>query len=57
MNFFVLKEGNHIEYETMAFFHAYTMEIEISANSMWNLWYHFRGKVIIYIFKLLHLDL
>ncbi|GAA56220.1 E3 ubiquitin-protein ligase UBR3 [Clonorchis sinensis] len=42
MNCFVLKEGDHIEYETMAFYHAFTMEIEISANPMWNIWQHYR---------------
>ncbi|THD26123.1 E3 ubiquitin-protein ligase UBR3 [Fasciola hepatica] len=42
MNCFVMKEGNHIEYETMAFYHAITLEIEISANLMWNIWQHYR---------------
>ncbi|CAH8487067.1 unnamed protein product [Dicrocoelium dendriticum] len=42
MNCFVLREGDHIEYETMAFYHAFTMEIEISANPMWNIWQHYR---------------
>ncbi|KAF7232761.1 hypothetical protein EG68_09863, partial [Paragonimus skrjabini miyazakii] len=42
MNCFVLREGDHIEYETMAFYHAVTMEIEMSANPMWNIWQHYR---------------
>uniref|UniRef100_A0A183ATF3 E3 ubiquitin-protein ligase n=1 Tax=Echinostoma caproni TaxID=27848 RepID=A0A183ATF3_9TREM len=45
MNCFVMKEGNHIEYETMAFYHAITLEIEISANLMWNIWQHYRLPV------------
>ncbi|CAL8088764.1 unnamed protein product [Calicophoron daubneyi] len=42
MNCFVMKEGNHIEYETMAFYHAFTMEIEIGATPMWSIWQHYR---------------
>uniref|UniRef100_A0A5K4F7R9 E3 ubiquitin-protein ligase n=1 Tax=Schistosoma mansoni TaxID=6183 RepID=A0A5K4F7R9_SCHMA len=42
MNCFTMKEGNHIEYETMTFYHAFTMEVEISSATMWNFWKHCR---------------
>ncbi|KAH8876988.1 E3 ubiquitin-protein ligase [Schistosoma japonicum] len=42
MNCFIMKEGNHIEYETMTFYHAFTMEVEISSTTMWNFWRHYR---------------
>ncbi|CAH8849927.1 unnamed protein product [Trichobilharzia szidati] len=42
MNCFTMKEGNHIEYETMTFYHAFTMEVEISSSTMWNFWQHCR---------------
>lgn len=42
MNCFSLKEGSHIEYETMAFFHGLTMEIEVGVTSMWYIWQQYR---------------
>ncbi|CAH8557375.1 unnamed protein product [Heterobilharzia americana] len=42
MNCFTMKEGNHIEYETMTFYYAFTMEVEISSSTMWNFWQHYR---------------
>lgn len=45
MNCFTMKEGNHIEYETMTFYHAFTMEVEISSATMWNFWRHCRLPV------------
>ncbi|VDK82054.1 unnamed protein product [Dibothriocephalus latus] len=45
MNCFSLKEGSHIEYETMAFFHGLTMEIEVGVTSMWYIWQQYRTPV------------
>lgn len=45
MNCFSLKEGSHIEYETMACYHGLTMEIEVSIGIMWYLWDHYRSPV------------
>ncbi|KAL3318672.1 E3 ubiquitin-protein ligase ubr3 [Cichlidogyrus casuarinus] len=44
-NCFFLKEGNHIEYETMGFYHTYTMDLEMSVNTMWNIWCHYSKEV------------
>nr|CDS16757.1 E3 ubiquitin protein ligase UBR3 [Echinococcus granulosus] len=42
MNCFSMKEGSHIEYETMACYHGLTMEIEVSISIMWYIWDHYR---------------
>ncbi|CAH8500075.1 unnamed protein product [Schistosoma turkestanicum] len=42
MNCFTMKVGDHIEYETLTFYHAFTMEVEISSAAMWNFWRHCR---------------
>ncbi|VDO03822.1 unnamed protein product [Rodentolepis nana] len=44
MNCFSLKEGSHIEYETMACYHGLTMEIEVSIGIMWYLWEHYKSS-------------
>lgn len=45
MNCFSMKEGSHIEYETMACYHGLTMEIEVSISIMWYIWDHYRIPV------------
>ncbi|KAM7538281.1 hypothetical protein Aperf_G00000077331 [Anoplocephala perfoliata] len=45
MNCLSMKEGSHIEYETMACYHGLTMEIEVSISIMWYIWDHYRTSV------------
>ena len=48
MNCFSMKEGSHIEYETMACYHGLTMEIEVSISIMWLIWDHYRTPVSLF---------
>uniref|UniRef100_A0A5K3FC77 E3 ubiquitin-protein ligase n=1 Tax=Mesocestoides corti TaxID=53468 RepID=A0A5K3FC77_MESCO len=43
MNCFSMKEGSHIEYETLACYHGLTMEIEVGITSMWYIWQHYKS--------------
>ncbi len=53
MNCFSMKEGSHIEYETMGFYHGLTMEIEVGITSMWYIWQHYRTPVSLTMLLLL----